>query len=88
LEITTMRKTDIDLGAVTTTARTVLRNATMDRKYAEKLQSDPAFVAQVIELPPGVAANFTSVLPTGQYCIDAPEIGLHICVPVTTTTTG
>ena len=67
-------------------ARTVLRQATMDRKYAERLQSDPAFVAQVIELPSGVAANFTSVLPTDQYCIDAPEINLHICVPVTTTT--
>jgi hypothetical protein len=81
-----MRKTEIDLNSVSSTARTVLHQATLDRKYAEKLQSDPAFVAQVIELPPGVAANFTSVLPTGEYCIDAPEISLHICVPVTTTT--
>jgi hypothetical protein len=80
----TMRKSDIDLNEVTSTARTVLHKATMDRKYAEQLASDPPFLAQVLELPPG-ATTVTFWMATDQYCITDPQLGLNICVPVSTT---
>jgi hypothetical protein len=83
-EMRAMRKSGIDLNEVTSTARTILHQATMDRKYAERLANDPPFLAQVLELPPG-STTVKFWIATDEYCITDPQLGLNICVPVSTT---
>jgi hypothetical protein len=79
-----MRKTDIDVNDARDRANDVLEQASHDQAVAEKYKNFPQMVAQALGLPIAEVAQFT--IEPDQYCVTVPAIGLHICIPINSST--